>query len=205
MRIGIFGGTFDPIHLGHLLIAEEVRLHLALEEVVFIPTGQPWMKAEQPLSSPEDRLNMVRLAVSCNPFFWASPMEVERPGPTYTVDTLNALWEDVEPDSGVYFIIGMDSLRTFHRWKEPGQVLDMCTLAVVARPGCEEYALSSLDSVADGGASRAVLVPTPLVDLSGTRIRSRAAKGESIRYQVPSPVERYIWQHHLYRNQGEDE
>lgn len=198
MRLGLFGGTFDPIHFGHLIVAEEVRIQLGLDEVVLIPTGQPWMKVQRPLSSSKKRLDMVRLAVSCNPFFQTSSIEVDRPGPTYTVDTLRSFREGMRAEDDIYFIIGMDSLKSFHLWKEPDKVLGLCNLAVVSRPGCEAYDLSALDTIVDGGSQGAVSLRTPLIDLSGTRIRARAAKGQSIRYQVPSLVERYIRQHQLY-------
>ena len=199
MRIGILGGTFDPIHIGHLFIAEEARLRLDFEEVLFIPTGQPWMKGERSLSNANDRFNMVRLAIECNPFFRASSLEIDRSGPTYTVDTLRELHRQIGPGVDLNFIIGMDSLRWFMQWKEPAEVLELCKLAVVSRPGCEEYDFQQLDSVTPGGSDRVLQVPAPLLDVSGTRIRDRVAKGKSIRYQVPNEVERYIWTHGLYR------
>ena len=106
MRIGVLGGTFDPIHLAHLIIAEEARVSLQLEEVVFVPAGEPWMKAGQPLSPAHHRFNMVRLAVSSNPFFRVSPIEIDLPGPTYTVDTLPSLLDEYEPGGGVVLYLG---------------------------------------------------------------------------------------------------
>ena len=118
MRLGLFGGTFDPIHFGHLLVAEEVRIQLHLDEVVLIPTGQPWMKVQRSLSPSKKRLDMVRIAVSRNPFFRASSIEVDRPGPTYTVDTVRSFREGMQAEDEIYFIIGMDSLKSFHLWKD---------------------------------------------------------------------------------------
>ena len=198
MRLGLFGGTFDPIHFGHLLVAEEVRIQLHLDEVVLIPTGQPWMKVQRSLSPSKKRLDMVRIAVSRNPFFRASSIEVDRPGPTYTVDTVRSFREGMQAEDEIYFIIGMDSLKSFHLWKEPDKVLDLCNLVIVSRPGCEAYDISTLDTIVDGGSRGAVCLSTPLIDLSGTLIRARASKGHSIRYQVPSLVEKYIRQHQLY-------
>ena len=119
MRIGVLGGTFDPIHLAHLIIAEEARVSLQLEEVVFVPAGEPWMKAGQPLSPAHHRFNMVRLAVSSNPFFRVSPIEIDRPGPTYTVDTLRSLVDEYEPGVELFFILGADAFSGFRRWKDP--------------------------------------------------------------------------------------
>ncbi|MFQ5860658.1 MAG: nicotinate-nucleotide adenylyltransferase, partial [Dehalococcoidia bacterium] len=139
MRIGLLGGTFDPIHLAHLLIAEEARVKLDLEEVVFVPTGEPWMKAGQPLSPGEHRLNMVRLATATNPFFRVSSVELDRPGPSYTVDTLEILRQEMGHEVEFCFLLGLDSLKSFHRWKEPARVLELCTLVAVARPGRDAF------------------------------------------------------------------
>ncbi len=200
-RIGIVGGTFDPIHLGHLLVAEEARLRLALEEVIFIPTGHPWMKAGQSLSPPHHRLNMVRLAIASNPFFRASSMEIDRQGPTYTVDTLEELRQEASGDADLYFILGIDSLKDFHRWKEPGKILEHCTLVAAPRPGCQGIDLTFLDHILPSSSREAVVVlEGPMVDISGTEIRRRVARGMSVRYQVPEEVVRYIYRYGLYRD-----
>ena len=138
MRIGILGGTFDPIHLGHLLIAEESRITLGLERVLFVPAGRPWLKEGQPLTDAVHRVRMVELATASNPHFQVRRNEVERPGPSYTVDTLGELRAELDPDAELYFILGLDALESFHRWKEPERVLDLCRLVVVGRPGYSE-------------------------------------------------------------------
>ena len=200
MRLGIFGGTFDPIHVGHLLIAEEARAQLSLEEVVFIPTGEPWMKQGHVLAEARHRLSIVRLAVGPNPFFRCSSVEVDRPGATYAVDTLEELHRESEGEDEFYFILGADSVAQFRRWKEPGRILELCTLVVAPRPGFEEPDLRFLDEVRPEASRRAILLEGPSIDISGTGIRRRLAEGRSVRYQVPEEVEGYLHSHGLYRD-----
>jgi len=199
VKLGILGGTFDPVHLGHLLIAEEARVRLSLEKVLFVPAGRPWMKVGRPVSPGFHRLEMVRLAVADNPYFEASALEVERPGPTYTVDTLLQLRDLYGEGADLYFILGVDSLQDFHRWKAPDRVLELCTLVTVARPGYREVNLSHLDAILPGASQRIIVLHGPLIGISGTEIRRRVAWGLSIRYWVPRPVEEYIYRHGLYR------
>ena len=199
MKVGLMGGTFDPIHIGHLLVAEEARVRLELDEVLFIPTGHPWMKAGASLSLPYHRLNMVRLAVASNPFFHASSMEIDRPGPTYTVDTLTQLHEGVDSDGAFYFIVGVDSLSGFRRWKEPDKILELCTMVVVPRPGHEAGDTSFLKSICLSESEKVLTLNGPLVDVSGTDIRRRVGMGQSVRYQVLEEVESYMCQCGLYR------
>ena len=200
MRIGVFGGTFDPIHLGHLIIAEESRQQHGLEEVIFIPTGEPWMKAAKPLSSSHHRLNMVRLAIASNPFFRVSSMEIDRPGPTYTVDTLEEICRGAEVTDELHLILGIDSLGQFPRWKEPGRVLELCRLVVAPRRGYQDPDLAALDSFHADARERVVLLQGPIVDISGTDVRSRVDRGLSVRYQVPEEVESYMYRYGLYGN-----
>ena len=199
MRVGILGGTFDPVHLGHLLIADEARVSLDLEEVLFIPVGNPWMKADMVLSPPHHRLNMVRLAIASNPFFRTSSMEIDRAGPTYTVDTLEELRHETGGEADLFFILGIDSLRELHSWKEPARVLELCTLVAASRPGREELDLEFLDEIAPGASGNVNVLKGPKVEISGTEIRRRARMGLSVRYQVPEDVERYIRRYGLYR------
>ena len=200
MRVGIVGGTFDPIHLGHLIIAEEVRERLGLEEVLFIPTGQPWMKAGKPLSPPHHRFNMVRLAIASNPFFRASSLEIDRPGHTYTVDTLEELHRQACGKDDFYFILGIDSLREFHSWKEPAKILELCTLVAAPRPDYQDRDLSFLNAIHPSASQKAMLLEGPMVDISGTEIRRRAALGLSVCYQMPEEVERYMYRYRLYQD-----
>ena len=134
-RIGILGGTFDPPHLGHLLIAETARVALDLESVLFVPAGEPWLKSGQRITPASHRLHMVRIAVADNPRFCVSDCEIRRTGATYTVDTLRELRRAYPDDTELFFIVGSDVLDHFHRWKEPDEILALCRLAVIERPG----------------------------------------------------------------------
>ena len=194
MRIGVLGGTFDPIHLGHLTIAEEARDRLELEEVCFVPAGDPWMKAGLPLSSAHDRLTMVRLAVEDNPFFRISTVELERRGPSYTVDTLRELQEDYGPDARLFFILGTDAFARFREWKDPQGVLALAKLVVVDRPGeCASTEAKEMHFAGSVERLRSVHL-----DISAKDIRRRVAEGASIRYLVPELVERHIYARGLY-------
>ena len=197
MRIGVLGGTFDPIHLGHLIIAEEARDRLDLEEVCFVPARDPWMKAGQPLTSGHDRLSMARLAMEDNPFFRVSTLELERPGPSYTVDTLRELQEDYGPEAQLFFILGSDAFARFDEWKDTEGILGLATLVVVDRPG----ATASAEAIAQqvGNAGSVERVRGVHLEISAKDIRRRVAAGASIRYLVPEPVERYIYARGLYR------
>ena len=197
MRIGVLGGTFDPIHLGHLIIAEEARDRLDLEEVCFVPARDPWMKAGQPLTSGHDRLSMARLAMEDNPFFRVSTLELERPGPSYTVDTLRELQEDYGPESQLFFILGTDAFARFDEWKDTEGILGLATLVVVDRPG----ATASTEAIDQqvGNAESVERVRGVHLEISAKDIRRRVAAGASIRYLVPEPVERYIYARGLYR------
>ncbi len=207
MRVGLVGGTFDPIHVGHLLIAETARAHLQLDEMLFIPAGQPWMKEGRPLSPPEHRLNMVRLAIQSNPVFRASCMEIQRPGPTYTVDTLRELHQESGGVDLYYLILGADSVAEFHHWNQPEEVLHFCSLVAAPRPGFPPIGQALLDSIRDigqkdgnGVEEKLVVLEGPMVDISGAEIRRRVAGGLSVRYQVPQEVERYIHRYGLYQD-----
>ena len=154
MRLGILGGTFDPIHIGHLIIAEEARVSLKLDQVLFVPTGQPWMKADRSISSACHRLNMVGLATEPNPFFKVSDTEIKRPGATYTVDTLRHLRKELEDQDELFLILGMDSLSKLGNWKQSGEILDTCTLVAAPRPGSAEVDLRLLDQIKSGAAGQ---------------------------------------------------
>ena len=126
MKVGMLGGTFDPVHIGHLIIAEEVREKLGLEAVVFLPAGQPWIKADRTIASGEHRLQMLKLALGSNPFFKLSTLELERKGSTYSVDTISILREELGPGVQLYFIVGYDALRQLPQWKDPTGLIQMC-------------------------------------------------------------------------------
>ena len=202
-RIGILGGTFDPIHNGHLAVAEAARGCLGLDRVIFIPAGRPWLKARAAgrITDSEHRMAMVRLAISGCPHFEASAMEVERPGLTYTVDTLAELRAMDSGSSGrreMYLILGMDSVRELRRWHDPERLLEMCVVVVVSRPDTDDIAPSSFEQDFPPAAERFVLLRGPMLDISATDVRNRVAEGRPIDGRVPASVERYIREHGLY-------
>jgi len=199
LKIGILGGTFDPVHLGHLIIAEETLSSLGLDRVIFVPAGDPWMKAGTPISPGPNRLAMALAAVTGNPAFHVSPVELDRSGPSYTVETLEELQADYGPQIEYFFIIGADALKDFGQWRNPERVLELCTLAVVGRPAQEKFDLSVLESTLPGIRKRVVVVDGVTISVSATDIRRRMAEGRSIRYLVPSAVESYIREHGLYK------
>ena len=196
MRIGVFGGTFDPIHMGHLVVAEDARASLELDKVLFIPAGQPWFKSYRRITESHHRLAMVRLAVESNPHFDVSDIEIRRNGPSYTVDTLAELRERY---GGAEFIVilGVDALREIDRWHQPRQIFEMASVAGMARPGAS-LDPSVLNAAIPGASNRMQLVDSTLIDISGTEIRQRVAAGRSIRYRVSAAVERYICENGLY-------
>ena len=203
VRIGILGGTFDPIHNGHLAVAEAARGCLGLDRVVFIPAGRPWLKARSvgQVTDAEHRLAIVRLAIANCPHFEASAMEIERPGLTYTVDTLadlRARYGGSSRGTEMYLILGMDSVRDLRRWHEPERLFEMCVVVAVSRPDTDEVSPSSFERDFPPAADRFVLLRGPMMSISATDVRSRVAKGQPIGDCVPAPVERYIRDHGLY-------
>lgn len=198
MRLGVFGGTFDPVHIGHLIAAEDARAALRLDEVLFVPAGEPWFKSYRRITPARHRLAMVRLAVRDNPRFGVSDMEIRREGPSYTIDTLAELRGE-RPDAELFVILGVDALREIDRWRQPRRLFQMATVAGMARPGAS-LDVSVLNSAIPGASDRIRLVDSALIDISGTDIRRRVADGASIRYHVPSAVEQYIREHNLYQS-----
>ena len=197
--IGILGGTFDPVHVGHLAIAEEVRRKLRLEEVLFMPAGQPWLKQRREITPAHHRLEMVMLATASHPRFEVSTLELERPGATYTVDTMTQLRASLNRTSDLFFIVGFDSLADMPKWKEPDRLLKLCRVAAVRRPGHTELDLDGLEAAVPGFRKSLVVVDAPLLDISASEIRRRVAEGLLITDMVPEAVARYIAQNDLYR------
>lgn len=198
MRVGVLGGTFDPIHLGYLLIAEEVRLRLNLQRVIFIPAGQPRLRPHEARASAADRLRMVELATGDNPFYEICTAEIQRSGPTYTVDTLEGLHSRLGTETCLYFIVGADILGKFHLWKDPHRILELCRLVVVARAGEDDFNWSARSAKFPEVDSRVTRLATPLIDISGTDIRERICRGESLHHLVPDTVADYIREHGLF-------
>lgn len=199
MRLGVLGGTFDPPHLGHLIIAEEARVALNLDRVTFIPAGDPYQKtAEHEVSPSSHRLAMVRMAIAGNPAFERSTMETEHNGPSYTVDTLTRLHSRLGNGDGLWMIIGTDALAGLPQWKEPSRLLGLCRLAVAPRAR-DVSDLDQLESRLPGLKARVDRLEMGRVDINSSEIRRRVAAGKSIRYLVPEVVEEYIIANRLYR------
>lgn len=198
MNIGVLGGTFDPIHNGHILVAEETRAWLNLAEVLFVPAGQPWLKEASPILVAEHRVQMVRLAIAEQPYFKLSTMEIDRAGPSYTVETINELQVQLGAGDELFFILGWDSLAQLPQWKEPSRLIKLCHLVAVPRPGYTHPDPNSLEAAIPGLSRRLILLDKPEVDIDATQIRKRVAQGLSISHLVPEPVDEYIRQHKLY-------
>lgn len=200
LKLGLMGGTFDPIHNGHLLIANEALWRLNLDRVVFIPTGDPPHKQDHHITPAWCRLDMVRLATQDNPNFEVSTIEIDRPGLSYTAQTLQALHEDYENQADFYFIIGVDAAADLLSWNEPDRVVTLAKLVVVDRPGFT----FPMDKLKAGLpeinlAERIILVHVPLVEIASTEIRHRVAKGQPIRYLLPEEVIAHIEREHIYQ------
>jgi nicotinate-nucleotide adenylyltransferase len=191
LRIGVFGGTFDPPHLGHLIVAQDVWVALGLDRVVFVPAAVPPHKAHREITPGAVRLELLRAAVAGDPRFEVSDLELRRAGPSYTVDTLRELQER-HPAASLYFLLGVDQFRELHGWRDPEGVARLARLVVIARDG---------ESAEDAVAARFphLVVPTTRIDLSATAIRARVAAGEPIRYLVPDGVAAIIGREGLYR------
>lgn len=199
MKTGVLGGTFDPVHLGHLAIAEEARAALNLSEIVMIPAGLPAIKPENEVTSAGHRLRMLKLAVKGRPYLKVSDMEIKRAGTSYTVDTLTQLRKSSKKDDDLYFIVGWDSLMQLPAWREPERMLGMCRLIAVPRPGYPRPDMDELEMRVPGIKNRTVMLDKPLVDISASEIRKMTARGESIFNFVPGPVADYISKYKLYR------
>lgn len=219
LRLGVLGGTFDPVHLGHLILGETAREQLRLNRVLFVPVGQPWRKAGRSVAPAEHRLAMLGLAIAENPAFEASTLEVLRRGPTYTADTLEALRAEYAKVELV-LILGADALADLPNWHEPERIAELATLAVARRweegprrrkavplKGLEQMValvpglrreLGALEARMPGLARQVVWLEMPRIEISASAIRERARRGLSVRYLVPEKVEAYIREHGLY-------
>ena len=196
------GRNFDPIHNGHIIVAEEVRARLNLAEVLFVPAGQPWLKEVRPILAAEHRVQMVRLAIAEGPYFKLSTIEIDRAGPSYTVDTITEL--QAQPGTGdeLFFILGWDNFAQLPQWREPSRLIKMCRLVAVPRPGYSLPELDSLEAVIPGLSRRLIPLEKPEIDIDATEIRDRVANGLLISHLVPGPVDDYIRQHKLYLSQS---
>jgi len=194
-RIGVLGGTFDPIHYGHLAASEEARAKINLREVIFVVAGIPPHKLDEEITPAEHRYAMVELAIASNPHFSVSRIDLDRPGPSYTVDTIALLRQ--ERTEEIYFIMGMDSLMEIDTWHEPQRLIQLCHLVAVERPGFVPD-LERLEETIPGITARTEIIDMPEVDISSTDLQRRVREGLPIKYQVPPEVEEYIYKHRLY-------
>ncbi len=198
MRLGVLGGTFDPVHQGHLALAGAARDELRLEQVLFVPAGQPWRKTGQEIGGNADRLAMLRLALEGDPSFQVATLELERSGPSYTADTLEALAAQRRGDE-MYFIVGQDALADLPNWVRPERILELARLAVARRPDVSAEALEEAQRRVPGLRERVVWLKMPPVEVSATEIRERVRRGQPISGMVPAAVESYIRERGLYR------
>jgi nicotinate-nucleotide adenylyltransferase len=182
-RIGVFGGTFDPVHVGHLAIANSALEELGLDRIMFVPARRSPLKQQGPVANADDRLAMLEAAIRDEPRFGVSRLETDREGPSYTVDTLEALRDLGE----LFLIVGSDAYADFERWRDPSRIRTLATVVVVARPG------------APNAPGNIPVLDTPLMDISSRELRARAARGRSLRYLVPEAALRYIEEHRLYK------
>jgi nicotinate-nucleotide adenylyltransferase len=195
VRVGIVGGTFDPVHAGHLVLAEQARTQLALDEVLFMPAGQPWRKADREITAAEHRIAMLRLAIEGNDAFGITDIELRREGPTYTADTLEALAAE-RLDDEFWFIVGADALADMPNWHEPQRILRHARLAAAPRAEGGD-ALPPIEGIAE----RIDRFAMPRLDVSSSAIRAAVAAGASVRYLVPDAVAAYIAAHGLYAHE----
>jgi nicotinate-nucleotide adenylyltransferase len=199
MNIGVMGGTFDPIHLGHLAIAEQARTQLDMSEVIFVPAGDPYFKQGNFISSPFHRISMLKLALEDKPSFSVSLIEIERSGPSYTVDTIKNLKNRLHGDDELFFILGWDSLLTLPLWHQPEQLMGLCRFVAALRPGFPGSRINDLEKKLPGISERILVLSNPLLDISSTQIRLRISKGLSIDDLVPLKVAQYIKVNKLYQ------
>jgi nicotinate-nucleotide adenylyltransferase len=201
MRIGVFGGTFDPVHLGHLIIAEQAREQAQLDEVLFVPAAQPPHKIDEAITPFERRVEMLALAIAGHPSFRIDTLERDRPGPSYTADTLAELHAR-QPDDTLALLVGSDVLPDFAKWRDPGRILELAELIVAERRGSAVWSAERLRqelALPVESPLRLRLIDVPLTVLASTDVRERVRTGRSVRYLVPRAVEEYIRGRGLYR------
>ena len=196
-RIGIFGGTFDPIHIGHLILAEEAWAQLRLQRVYLAPAGDPPHKRSKPLTPVEHRVKMAELATVDNEHIRVSRIDADRPGPHYTVDMVRLLNAQIDGNTDIYFLMGMDSLRDLPTWHQAEWLVANCRLVALSRHDVE-LNWARLESALPGIKERVIILDMPELEIASHTLQERVRTGRPIRYQVPRAVEEYIWQHQLY-------
>ena len=198
MKIGILGGTFDPPHNGHLAIADAAMEKLGLNRVIFIPSHRTPLKNRPDISATGHRWKMLEAAIEGKPGFEVSDIELYRPGPSYTIDTLNILKAGLKSHGDLYFIMGWDSLNELPRWKQATELVKLCTIVAFTRPNSSKPDMKKLEKAIPGLEGHCILLDIPPVDISSTEIRDRIGQGKSIKRLVPPAVEKYIRENRLY-------
>jgi nicotinate-nucleotide adenylyltransferase len=199
MKIGVLGGTFDPVHRAHIAVAEAARDALGLDRVILVPAGQPMSKPKQPVTEAKHRINMLRLAIKGKRGLEISDLEIKRPGPSYTIDTITELKKAYRNEDEIYFILGCDSLLQMPEWKEPSRLAAVCRLVTVPRPGFPAPDMKELEKKVPGISKSVIFLDKPNLDVSATDIRERIAEGQSIDDFIPKPVAEYIKKQKLYQ------
>ncbi len=198
-RVGILGGTFDPVHLGHLILAEEAQQQLGLRVVCFVPAADPPHKQGRKLAPAEDRVAMLARAVAGNPAFTVSRVDVDRPGPHYTLDMVRIFQRELPPDTQLYFLMGFDSLAELPTWHEPAALVAACHLVALTRPAVP-LDWAHLEAALPGVRARVTLLDMPELEISSSELQARVRAGRSIRYLVPDAVCEYIQERGLYQS-----
>ncbi|WP_253293447.1 nicotinate-nucleotide adenylyltransferase [Kineothrix sp. MSJ-39] len=204
-KVGIMGGTFDPIHYGHLMLAQNALDTFSLDEILFVPSGTPWLKESTKVLSKNKRVSMTGMAIEDNPDFALSTIEIDREGNSYSYETVEELKRE-QPDTDFYFIMGADSLLEIERWKHPDRLMADCTLLVAVRDDCDKEGLKKqIAYLTDKYQADIRILPANRMDISSTRIRQMIQEGKSVRYMLPDQVIRFIQKNHLYQQETSSE
>ena len=198
-KVGIMGGTFDPIHYGHLMLAQNALDTFSLDEILFVPSGTPWLKESTKVLSKNKRVSMTGMAIEDNPDFALSTIEIDREGNSYSYETVEELKKE-QPETDFYFIMGADSLLEIERWKHPDRLMADCTLLVAVRDDCDKEGLEKqIAYLKDKYQADIRILPANRMDISSTKIRQMIQEGKSVRYMLPDQVIRFIQKNHLYQ------
>lgn len=204
-KVGIMGGTFDPIHYGHLILAQNALDIFSLDEILFVPSGTPWLKESTKVLSKNKRVSMTGMAIEDNPDFALSTIEIDREGNSYSYETVEEL-KRMQPKTDFYFIMGADSLLEIERWKHPDRLMAECTLLVAVRDDCDREGLEKqIIYLTDKYQADIRILPANRIDISSTKIRRMIREGKSVRYMLPDQVIRFIQKNHLYRQETSSE
>lgn len=204
-KVGIMGGTFDPIHYGHLILAQNALDTFSLDEILFVPSGTPWLKESTKVLSKNKRVSMTGMAIEDNPDFALSTIEIDREGNSYSYETVEEL-KRMQPKTDFYFIMGADSLLEIEHWKHPDRLMTECTLLVAVRDDCDREGLEKqIIYLTDKYQADIKILPANRIDISSTKIRRMIREGKSVRYMLPDQVIRFIQKNHLYRQETSSE